>query len=63
MRSDGYEKRRSEKLINDFLCFINQSRIKYITLSVEEQVKHFEMDKLKSHLAKSMIEYVRQNPN
>jgi hypothetical protein len=63
MPPEGYEERRNERLINDFLRFIDQGRSKYKRLSAEEQVKRIEMDRLKSHLAKSMIEYVRQNPN
>jgi hypothetical protein len=63
MPPEGYEERRSDRLINDFLRFIDQGRSKYKRLSSKEQVKRIEMDKLKSHLAKSMVEYVRQNPN
>lgn len=63
MPPEGYEERRSDRLINDFLRFIDQGRSKYKRLSTKEQVKRIEMDKLKSHLAKSMVEYVRQNPN
>jgi hypothetical protein len=63
MPPEGYEERRSDRLINDFLRFIDQSRSKYKRLSAKEQVKLIEMDRLKLHLAKSMMEYVRQNPN
>jgi len=63
MPPEGYEERRSDRSINDFLRFIDQGRSKYKRLSSKEQVKRIEMDKLKSHLAKSMVEYVRQNPN
>jgi hypothetical protein len=63
MPPEGYEERRNERLINDFLRFIDQGRSKYNRLSAKEQVKRIEMDRLRSHLAKSMVEYVRQNPN
>jgi hypothetical protein len=63
MPPEGYEERRNERLINDFLRFIDQGRSKYKRLPAKEQVKRIEMDRLKSHIAKSMIEYVRQNPN
>jgi hypothetical protein len=63
MPPEGYEERRNERLINDFLRFIDQGRSKYSRLSAKEQVKRIEMDRLRSHLAKSMVEYVRQNPN
>jgi len=63
MPPEGYEERRSDRSINDFLRFIDQGRSKYKRLSSKEQVKRIEMDKLKSHLAKSMVEYVRQNSN
>jgi len=63
MPPEGYEERRNERLINDFLRFIDQGRSKYNRLSAKEQVKLIEMDRLRSHLAKSMVEYVRQNPN
>jgi len=63
MPPKGYEERRNERLINDFLRFIDQGRSKYKRLSAKEQVKRIEMDRLRSHLAKSMVEYVRQNPN
>ena len=63
MSPEGYEEKRNERLINDFLRFIDQGRSKYNRLSAKEQVKRIEMDRLRSHLAKSMVEYVRQNPN
>jgi hypothetical protein len=63
MEPEGYEETRSERLINDFLHFIDQNRSKYKRLSAKEQVKLIEMDRLKSHLAKSMMEYLRQNSN
>lgn len=63
MSTEGYEERRNDRLINDFLRFIEQGRSKYNRLSAKEQVKRIEMDRLRSHLAKSMVEYVRQNPN
>lgn len=63
MPPEGYEERRNERLINDFLRFIDQNRSKYKRLSAKEQVNRIEMDRLRSHLAKSMVEYVRQNPN
>ena len=63
MPPEGYEERRNERLVNDFLRFIDQGRSKYNRLSAKEQVKRIEMDRLRSHLAKSMVEYVRQNPN
>ena len=63
MPPEGYEEKRNERLINDFLRFIDQGRSKYNRLSAKEQVKRIEMDRLRSHLAKSMVEYVRQNPN
>jgi hypothetical protein len=63
MKPKGYEEPRSKRLINDFLDFIDQNRSKYKRLSAKEQVKLIEMDRLKSHLAKSMMEYLRQNSN
>ena len=63
MEPEGYEERRREKIVNDFLEYINSGRSNYKRLSAKEQVKRLEMERLKSHLAKSMVEYVRQNPN
>ena len=63
MPPEGYEERRNKKIMEDFLRFIEQGRSKYKRLSAKEQVKRIEMDRLRSHLAKSMVEYVRQNPN
>jgi|TARA_R110000868_G_C10528386_1_gene733817 hypothetical protein len=63
MPPEGYEERRREKIVNDFLEYINSGRSNYKRLSAKEQVKRLEMERLKSHLAKSMVEYVRQNPN
>jgi hypothetical protein len=63
MPPEGYEERRNKKIMEDFLRFIEQGRSKYKRLSAKEQVKLIEMDRLRSHLAKSMVEYVRQNPN
>lgn len=63
MEPEGYEDRRREKIVNDFLEYINSGISNYKRLSAKEQVKRLEMERLKSHLAKSMVEYVRQNPN
>jgi hypothetical protein len=63
MEPEGYEERRREKIVNDFLEYINSGRSNYKRLSAKEQFKRLEMERLKSHLAKSMVEYVRQNPN
>ena len=63
MPPEGYEERKNKKIMEDFLRFIEQGRSKYKRLSAKEQVKLIEMDRLRSHLAKSMVEYVRQNPN
>jgi acylphosphatase len=63
MPPEGYEERRRQEIVNDFLKWIEQGRSKYKRLSAVEQVKRIEMERLKKHLAKSMMRYGEEYPN
>ncbi len=63
MSPEGYEERRKQEIVNDFLKWIEQGRSKYKRLSAVEQLKIIEMDRLQRHLAKSMIQYGKEYPN
>jgi hypothetical protein len=63
MPPEGYEERRRQEIVNDFLNWIEQGRSKYKRLSASEQVKRIEMERLKKHLAKSMMQYGEEFPN
>jgi hypothetical protein len=63
MPPEGYEERRRQEIVNDFLKWIEQGRSKYKRLSAVEQLKQIEMGRLKRHLAKSMMRYGEEFPN
>ncbi len=59
MPPEGYEKRRLEKLMNDFL----QGRSNYKRLSAKEQVERIEMGKVQKYLSKKMLDHVKEYSN
>lgn len=63
MPPEGYDKRRIDKIINDFLEYYQIGRSNYRRLSAKEQVEKIESDRLIKSLSKSMISYVENHPN
>jgi|688.fasta_scaffold1006848_1 hypothetical protein len=63
MPPEGYDKRRIDKIIDDFLENYQIGRSNYRRLTAKEQVEKIESDRLKKSLSKSMIDYVERYPN
>lgn len=63
MPPEGYERRRMEKIMNDFLNSVNKGKSNHKRLSAKEQVERIEMGRIQRYLSKNMIDYVKQYPN
>lgn len=66
MPPEGYERRRMEKIMNDFLNSlnsVNKGKSNHRRLSAREQVERIEMGRIQRYLSKNMIDYVKQYPN
>lgn len=63
MPPEGYERRRMEKLMNDFLNSVNKGKSNYKRLSAKEQVERIEMGKAQKYLSKKMLDHVKEYSN
>ena len=63
MPPEGYERRRMEKIMNDFLNSLNNGKSNYKRLSAKEQVERIEMGRVQRYIAKNMLDYVKRYPN
>lgn len=63
MPPEGYERRRMEKIMNDFLNSVNKGKSNHKRLSAREQVERIEMGRIQRYLSKNMLDYVKQYPN
>lgn len=63
MPPEGYERRRMEKIMNDFLNSVNKGKSNHKRLSAKEQVERIEMGRIQRYLSKNMLDYVKQYPN